>query len=257
MTATRSSTTRRLSPRNPTSCSRSQRGKDSLDAEAVYLHPAFALTPVAANKTFISMDGLYLLGFGPRTAAAARDLSIKLYPTLAPQAEKVCSGGADGQLPAMTVLTGSGTKRHSGYALRPPASLTLACLLIALAGAALIALTMGAAGIPLGATARRARPVARRLSRPQSRARPARAVVDPDSADRCRRHGRRPARGVRRHHAGAVSKSPRRSRAGRRFLRRRVCGSGCDRLHRQPASARASASCRINCCRSQPSQARW
>jgi len=26
------------------------------------------MTPVAANKAFISMDGLYLLGFGPRTA---------------------------------------------------------------------------------------------------------------------------------------------------------------------------------------------
>ena len=65
-----------------------QRGKDSVDAEAVYVHPAFALTPVAANKTFISMEGLYLLGFGPRTAAAARDLSIRLYPALAPQAEK-------------------------------------------------------------------------------------------------------------------------------------------------------------------------
>jgi iron complex transport system substrate-binding protein len=65
-----------------------QRGKDSVDAETVYVHPAFALTPVAANKAFISMEGLYLLGFGPRTAAAARDLSIKLYPALAPQAEK-------------------------------------------------------------------------------------------------------------------------------------------------------------------------
>jgi len=65
-----------------------QRGRDSVDAETVYVHPAFALTPVAANKSFISMEGLYLLGFGPRTAAAARDLSIKLYPALAPQAEK-------------------------------------------------------------------------------------------------------------------------------------------------------------------------
>ncbi len=65
-----------------------QRGNESVDAEAVYLHPAFALTPAAANKAFISMDGLYLLGFGPRTAAAARDLSVKLYPALAPQAEK-------------------------------------------------------------------------------------------------------------------------------------------------------------------------
>ena len=65
-----------------------QRSKDSLEAEAVYVHPAFALTPVVANRAFISMEGLYLLGFGPRTAAAARDLSVKLYPALAPQAEK-------------------------------------------------------------------------------------------------------------------------------------------------------------------------
>jgi iron complex transport system substrate-binding protein len=65
-----------------------QRSKDSLEAEAVYVHPAFALTPVVANKAFISMEGLYLLGFGPRTAAAARDLSIRLYPTLVLQAEQ-------------------------------------------------------------------------------------------------------------------------------------------------------------------------
>ncbi|MBR1224120.1 MULTISPECIES: hemin ABC transporter substrate-binding protein [unclassified Bradyrhizobium] len=63
-----------------------QRSKDSLEAEAVYVHPAFAMTPVVTNKAFISMEGLYLLGFGPRTAAAARDLSVKLYPALAPQA---------------------------------------------------------------------------------------------------------------------------------------------------------------------------
>lgn len=60
-----------------------ERSKDSLQADAVYTHPGFALTPVAANKSFITMDGLYLLGFGPRTAAAARDLSVKLYPGLA------------------------------------------------------------------------------------------------------------------------------------------------------------------------------
>ena len=62
-----------------------ERGKDSLQADAVYAHPGFALTPVAANKSFIAMDGLYLLGFGPRTAAAARDLAVKLYPELADQ----------------------------------------------------------------------------------------------------------------------------------------------------------------------------
>ncbi len=63
-----------------------ERGKDTLQADAVYAHPGFALTPVAANKAYISMDGLYLLGFGPRTAGAARDLSVKLYPALAGQA---------------------------------------------------------------------------------------------------------------------------------------------------------------------------
>ncbi|AWM03271.1 heme/hemin ABC transporter substrate-binding protein [Bradyrhizobium amphicarpaeae] len=60
-----------------------ERGKDSLPADAIFAHPGFALTPVAANKSFITMDGLYLLGFGPRTAAAARDLSVELYPALA------------------------------------------------------------------------------------------------------------------------------------------------------------------------------
>jgi len=65
-----------------------ERGKDTLEADAVYRQPAFALTPAAANKAFISMEGLYLLGFGPRTAAAARDLAAKLYPALAPEAEK-------------------------------------------------------------------------------------------------------------------------------------------------------------------------
>jgi iron complex transport system substrate-binding protein len=29
------------------------------------------------------MDGLYLLGFGPRSASAARDLMKQLYPSLA------------------------------------------------------------------------------------------------------------------------------------------------------------------------------
>jgi len=63
-----------------------ERGPETLQAEAVFAHPGFALTPVAANRAFIAMDGLYLLGFGPRTAAAARDLSLRLYPALAAQA---------------------------------------------------------------------------------------------------------------------------------------------------------------------------
>ena len=39
--------------------------------------------------------------------------------------------------------------RRAGYALRPAAPLTLGCLLAALVGVALIAVTLGAAGIPL------------------------------------------------------------------------------------------------------------
>lgn len=42
-----------------------------------------------------------------------------------------------------------GARRHGGYGFRPSASLTLICLLMVLTGAALIALTLGAAGIPL------------------------------------------------------------------------------------------------------------
>ncbi|BCJ92202.1 hemin ABC transporter substrate-binding protein [Terrihabitans soli] len=44
--------------------------------------PAFVETPAAKTGTFIKMDGLFLLGFGPRTPAAARDLAAKLYPDL-------------------------------------------------------------------------------------------------------------------------------------------------------------------------------
>ncbi len=60
-----------------------QRGRDSISSETIFSNAAFALTPAAKDKAFIAMDGLYLLGFGPRTAAAARDLAISLYPSLA------------------------------------------------------------------------------------------------------------------------------------------------------------------------------
>ncbi len=60
-----------------------QRGKDSISSETIFASAAFALTPAAKDKSLIAMDGLYLLGFGPRTAAAARDLAVSLYPALA------------------------------------------------------------------------------------------------------------------------------------------------------------------------------
>ncbi len=44
-------------------------------------HPAIALTPAGKAGRIVRMDGLYLLGFGPRTAAAAHDLAAVLYGT--------------------------------------------------------------------------------------------------------------------------------------------------------------------------------
>lgn len=63
-----------------------QRGREQLDAQTVFANPSFAMTPAAAKKSFVAMDGLYLLGFGPRTAAAARDLALSLYPDLGDEA---------------------------------------------------------------------------------------------------------------------------------------------------------------------------
>jgi iron complex transport system substrate-binding protein len=59
-----------------------ERAAFRLDAQTVFAHPAFATTPAAEQKAFISMEGLYLLGFGPRAARAARDLAATLYPAL-------------------------------------------------------------------------------------------------------------------------------------------------------------------------------
>src|SRR5216683_663025 len=57
---------------------------------------------------------------------------------------------ADGQLPAMTAEAGlDRATRRAGRPMRPTAFLVIVCLLAALAGAAIIALTLGAAGIPL------------------------------------------------------------------------------------------------------------
>ena len=59
-----------------------RRDSHPLDARTVFAHPGFALTPAAKRQAFVAMNGLYLLGFGPRTAMAARDLAMTLYPTL-------------------------------------------------------------------------------------------------------------------------------------------------------------------------------
>jgi iron complex transport system substrate-binding protein len=51
-----------------------------LSADTLFAMPAFANSPAAKTKTLVGLPGLYLLGFGPRTAHAARDLAAALYP---------------------------------------------------------------------------------------------------------------------------------------------------------------------------------
>jgi iron complex transport system substrate-binding protein len=51
--------------------------------DELFAMPVFSQTPAAAGKALVRMDALYLLGFGPRTPSAARDLMAALYPDAA------------------------------------------------------------------------------------------------------------------------------------------------------------------------------
>ncbi len=62
------------------------RGDHAATIEEVLTHPALSRTPAAEAKRIVTMDGLYLLGFGPRVAQAVRDLAVALYPDLTPPA---------------------------------------------------------------------------------------------------------------------------------------------------------------------------
>jgi iron complex transport system substrate-binding protein len=56
------------------------RGGDNGLANAdLFAHPAIAPTPAGQAKKLVRMDAGYLLGFGPRTAGAIRDLAVALY----------------------------------------------------------------------------------------------------------------------------------------------------------------------------------
>jgi iron complex transport system substrate-binding protein len=55
------------------------RGGPGVSEAEVLAHPAVAPTPAGQAKKLIRMDGGYLLGFGPRTAGAIRDLATALY----------------------------------------------------------------------------------------------------------------------------------------------------------------------------------
>ncbi|MDX3927106.1 MAG: hemin ABC transporter substrate-binding protein [Shinella sp.] len=54
-------------------------GSDNGSDEELLSQPAIALTPAAASKSVLRMNSLHLLGFGPRTASAVRELNTSLY----------------------------------------------------------------------------------------------------------------------------------------------------------------------------------
>lgn len=47
--------------------------------EDLISHPAVSITPAARTGSFVRLEGMFLLGFGPRTAQAVRELNKKLY----------------------------------------------------------------------------------------------------------------------------------------------------------------------------------
>jgi len=54
-------------------------GNHATGNDELLKQPAIALTPAAEHKAIIHMDGLHLLGFGPRTASAIRELNSAIY----------------------------------------------------------------------------------------------------------------------------------------------------------------------------------
>lgn len=54
-------------------------GGGEIAADELLAHPAIAATPAGRDGRVIRMDGSFLLGFGPRTASAVRELAHALY----------------------------------------------------------------------------------------------------------------------------------------------------------------------------------
>lgn len=64
---------------NPDAILVMSRAGETITADQVFAMPAFRNSAAAVRRRLITMDGQYLLGFGPRTAFAARDLAAALY----------------------------------------------------------------------------------------------------------------------------------------------------------------------------------
>lgn len=57
----------------------SREGGHVVTDEDLLTQPGIAMTPAAASKSIVRVDGAYALGFGPRTASAITDLAKALY----------------------------------------------------------------------------------------------------------------------------------------------------------------------------------
>ena len=55
--------------------------RHDLGADALFKKPGISLTPAAQSQRLISMDGMYMLGFGPRIGAALKELAHAFYPS--------------------------------------------------------------------------------------------------------------------------------------------------------------------------------
>lgn len=53
-------------------------GQHQITDDDLATYPAISITPAAKNRAFLRMDGMLMLGFGPRTATAIRELSEML-----------------------------------------------------------------------------------------------------------------------------------------------------------------------------------
>ena len=60
-------------------------GDHAISDEMLFAHPALSASPAAANHAVVRLDGMKLLGFGPRTAEAIAELSEKMRQAI-PQA---------------------------------------------------------------------------------------------------------------------------------------------------------------------------
>lgn len=59
------------------------RREHSMSPDTLFSQPGFMLTRAAEAQRLISMDGMYMLGFGPRVGDAIEELSQRFYPRLA------------------------------------------------------------------------------------------------------------------------------------------------------------------------------